>query len=546
MVVARPASTWQPWLPPLGTLGATIMRGVTATPAGWSAPGGQAAVRSLVTQVSVPSDGSYSRRSELELPVVQDVRRQAQSGGTWRAVAELAARGPAAAAVAESLSTAVVRARAPSTVSKYSSWTARFSAFRSSTLLLSGGAVPSSPAVVAMWVAALAQEGLMPGTLEGAVSAVAWAHRVAAEPDPTTDAIVRLALDGAKRMNARPSQHMDEFTVPQIQQIVSDLVKKPRMQAIRTAAMLVVAFSCLLRPAELLALRRQDLSDETDGIQVVIRAAKNDQLHLSTCRFVPVLPGELVCPATVLRNYLLRLDSFPRAVPAALPGGGPLWPNLRGGEAGEPLWDSALAYDPATRALRAACDASGVTSERLTWHSCRSGGATAAYDNGAAPLTVQALGAWRSDTFERYVRHNKGKLLQASRVVWAATGPAGPTRPPQELMRPAAPLPASLAPPLSASHRPSTAEPAYQSSREPTNRHGWSTSAAAAIDMPVEEQQLDDDDDTIVVSSAVGHAAIMAAATASKRQYPRRTRRVMRRFSYPLSSSYKTPTGRFA
>ena len=348
------------------------------------------------------------------------------TGPTWLAVDALRDAGnPVLMAAAASLSTAVARARAPATVKKYSAWVEQLAEFCERIQACSSSPVPTPPAVLALWVAALGDQGYAPSTIDGAVSAVAWAHRQEGLADPSQDAVVRLALDGAKRINARPVLKKDEFTLPQVCMLVTHLRAAGSFSCLRTAAMLATAFSCMLRPGELVVLKQSELTVSADCIAVYVRCAKNDQMHLGSTRYVPRCPSSDVCPYAVVVQYLARLHALPQPSDIS-PEGLPLWPALVGGHEGAVKWHRSISYDAATQLLHGACVDCGLDASRLSWHSCRSGGATAAYRGGAAPLTVQAAGNWRSDVYESYVRHDADHLLTASRLIWSAPLAAAP------------------------------------------------------------------------------------------------------------------------
>ena len=368
---------------------------------------------------------------------------------SWADVALLArAGGPEASLAVAGLRRVLAKARAPGTLARYSGWAQQLLAFAAS-LRLSKASWPCSPAVVSLWVASLAAKGLAPSTIEGAVAAVAWSHRAGGHADPTVDPLVRLALDGAVRSNARPIHHSGAFTLTHITSLVAHLTASSELVHLRTAAMLVLAFGALLRLDELVHLRIGDVDIEPLGLSLYIARSKTDQRALGSRKFVASAPaGAQVCPVRTFTTYRARLLRV-AALPLGLPLKGPLWPQFSGGVPAAVLWAKAVSKDGARRALSDALLACGLTAYSYTWHSCRAGGATSVSQAGVAPLTVQALGGWSSGAYRSYVRHGDADLRAAARAVW--TAPSLPQPPPCVLpprgLSPLVPPPPPLATP---------------------------------------------------------------------------------------------------
>lgn len=343
------------------------------------------------------------------------------SGPVWSEVAAVsAAGGPSARSAAAVLEHTVLHARAPSTLAGYARWVRQLRAF---TLHISPGASawPASPAHVALWVADLAGRSLAPSTLEGAVAAIAWAHHAAGEPDPTTDPVVRLALDGATRLNARPANQKPALSAIQVCTLMSHLSAKPELRHWRTAAMLAISFGGFLRLDELVRLRLSDVTAEPGRLCILVRRSKTDQLAHGHRKYVAVAPaGAPVCPVRTFARYRARLL---RSAPISPPTSLPLWPRIMGGVDGEAMWSKSVSKDVARRALAEVLDVCGLGDVGYTWHSCKSGAATAAFRAGVAPLTIQALGGWTSDAYRVYVRHDDDELRDAASAVWSAAAP---------------------------------------------------------------------------------------------------------------------------
>ena len=86
--------------------------------------------------------------------------------------------------------------------------------------------------------------------------------------------------------------------------------------------------------------------------------------------------------------------------------------QLRGNKGGPLFQFDTGAY--LTRAILSSILAKGLPGEiNLNTHSFRIGGATAAFKAGLSPDVIKKLGRWKSDAYQKYIRHPRGHLDQA-------------------------------------------------------------------------------------------------------------------------------------
>ena len=369
----------------------------------------------------IPSPASVVAVPVQPQPLPVDVGALLRAGPTWDGVTQLVSLQPELRPMQLALESLVRGARAPSTVLKYEHSMLRLSAFMIDNLRIDMQ-LPIPPAVLALWIVSLQQRGLAPSSLQGAVAAVAWAHRAAGFSSPTVDQVVRLALDGAVRANAAPVNRKQPFLPDQIVSMVTSLCSQPSLKSLRTAAMLCIAFGALLRLAELRDLRLGDVSVLSDHLLVSVRKSKTDQLRQGSVRLIPALPADVVCPRKVFQDYRSQLVA---AYALPVTDEFPLWPSLSGGLQPRPLSTTVpMSADSARAELKKVCLDSGLDPSSFTWHSCRSGGATSAARHGVPEPLVQTLGAWKSDAVKRYVRWADDTLLGAATRVWHPIQPS--------------------------------------------------------------------------------------------------------------------------
>ena len=230
-------------------------------------------------------------------------------------------------------------------------------------------ALPAEPRTVALYVTAH-QDRLRPATLLRRLSAIAVAHRGAAQPSPTGSELVRRAVAGLRRKHgARPAGKTALVTAPlsaicarlhaleinaaqlaaaaaALQQTAGASEQRRRLnkrlraaqatalRARRDRALLLLGYAAALRRSELVALDIADLVETEHGLQIFIARSKTDQTGLG--EFVGVAHGHppdsctITCP---VRAWACWRDALARELD----------------QLGEPLHPLAPAFRPLTR-----------------------------------------------------------------------------------------------------------------------------------------------------------------------------------------------------
>lgn len=160
--------------------------------------------------------------------------------------------------------------------------------------------LPALPETVALFVAAEAQAGRRPSTLQRRIAAIRLAHRAADLESPTHADVVTGAMRGIRREHGtRPTQKAP-ILAEQLKELV-DRIDLETLAGIRDRALLLVGFAAALRRSELAALEWADIEWVHQGMRVHIRRSKTDQEAQG--EYVPVPLGGDYCPVTALRAW---------------------------------------------------------------------------------------------------------------------------------------------------------------------------------------------------------------------------------------------------
>lgn len=311
----------------------------------------------------------------------------------------------------------IANATPPNTVRAYA---ADRAAFRRWCALTGRTPLPATAETAAEYATYLAIGGALredgsrhgpaaPRTIERALSAIRTEHRENGYRDQPDLLGARRVIKDHRRDRTTSGvrdRQAAALTIDDLRAMV-DACDPGTLAGARDRALIVLGFSMMVRRSELVALNTLgDISETRDGVDVLIRWSKTDQDAVG--ELVPVHYGShpRTCPVRLLRTWRERLG-------AIRPGEGPLWtpidkqdrlPHLPG-YCGKP-GTGRLTGKAVGIILRETARKAGVSTEALSAHSLRAGGATAAYRAGNDLLAISRRGRWKdgSPVLLRYIR----------------------------------------------------------------------------------------------------------------------------------------------
>ena len=253
-------------------------------------------------------------------------------------------------------------------------------------------ALPAAPALVAVYLASLADRGLAPPSISRALAAIAFAHKRAGELPPQrtqSGSLINDALAGIRRSRTSRPARKDPADADIIMQLLW-AIQGSGLPALRDRAIISLGMALAARRSELVALDVSDLAWQERGLRITIRRSKTDQEGQGVVVAVP--EGRRLTPLVHLRSWLAAAGIVE----------GPLFrPFWKGGRIREArLSDHAVACVIKARAL-----AAGLDPARYAGHSLRAGFVTEAARNGADIWKIQQVSRHKSmQVLSTYVR----------------------------------------------------------------------------------------------------------------------------------------------
>jgi site-specific recombinase XerD len=303
----------------------------------------------------------------------------------------------ALAAPAEPLAKLVDRARAYATDSRASStkkaYLSDFASFQAWCARQGVPSDPTTPATVAVYLAALADAGRKSSTIERALAGIAWAQRSRGHEWFRAHPAIAAVMSGIRRQNGTaPSQ---KAPVVDLELAIFVATLDDSLRGLRDRAVLTMGWFGAFRRSELVALDVADVKKEREGLVVTLRRSKRDQEGRGAEKGIPYASNPALCPVRALAAWL----------EAAHIESGPLFRGVDqlGHVATEALSDRSVA-----RIVQRVAKAAGLDPTTVGGHSLRAGFATTAAKKGKSLDAIMRQTLHKSEQVARgYIRHAK-------------------------------------------------------------------------------------------------------------------------------------------
>ena len=259
--------------------------------------------------------------------------------------------------------------------------------------------MPTTPEVVAAYLATLADAGKSASTVMRRLAAITYAHRRLGHADPTAADRVRRVLTGIRRTIGTAPKQKAPATAKYVKAMLKAL--PDTLPGKRDRALILIGFAAALRRSELVALDVSDVERQPEGVLIHIRRSKTDQEGAGHTVAVP--RGTKLRPIAAIDDWLA----------AAGIASGPIFRPINKGGTVSPgrLTDQSVALVIKHRAAAAKLDPT-----LFSGHSLRAGFVTSALEDGADTLRVMDQTRHRSvDTLRKYDRRAKAFTAHAGK-----------------------------------------------------------------------------------------------------------------------------------
>ena len=274
--------------------------------------------------------------------------------------------------------------------------------------------IPAAPFYICLYINDLVLDGCKYGALTAAETGIRWGHLTSGIANPMDNDFVQIILEGARRTVGKPpSQQKEPLTVEMAKKAVDLLGIGGSLLQKRTIIICLLGFSGFLRISELISIQVKHLSFLEDHLEIEIPKAKNDQQRQGHIVHI-ARTGTQYCPVSRLEGYLnitgLQSNEENYVISRlAKTRDGHKAHGLR------PLADTTI-RDIFNREVAPICES--IEPGAYCLHSLRSGGASAAINEGVSERLIGKHGRWKSGmSRDRYLKDSKKQRLSITKAI---------------------------------------------------------------------------------------------------------------------------------
>ena len=252
---------------------------------------------------------------------------------------------------------------------------------------------PTTPAALAVYLAALGDAGRKASTIERALAGITWAQRSRGHEWQKAHPAIAAVMTGVRRKHGTAPMQKTPVVDEGLALLVGTLGED--LRGLRDRALLTLGWFGAFRRSELVALTVADVKKEREGLVVAVRSSKGDQEGRGAEKGIPYASSPALCPVRALAAWFEASGLSEGPIFRAI--------DRHGRIASEGLSDRTVA-----RIVQAAAERAGLDPKAFAGHSLRSGFATTAAKKGKSLDAIMRQTLHKSEHVARsYIRHAK-------------------------------------------------------------------------------------------------------------------------------------------
>lgn len=254
--------------------------------------------------------------------------------------------------------------------------------------------VPADPFYVALYLNSILQNNGTKGALTDSFYGIRWGHHISGLFSPTDHPFLQVVFEGCKRSsNNKPRQKKDPITSDMIKEWVNAYGDEENLPKLRFLLICVLGFTGFMRIDEILKVQLKHLKFTVSHLEITLEKSKTDQLREGNIIYISKLDSKY-CPVKILKRFMsLAKFDIHRDVNAFLICR--LHKTNKGHSASREL---GIAYSRAREIFKEHISQFDTEGRNFGLHSLRSGGASAAAQNGVSDRLISKHGRWVSES----------------------------------------------------------------------------------------------------------------------------------------------------
>ena len=253
--------------------------------------------------------------------------------------------------------------------------------------------LPSEPKIVSLYLTHLSKNSKI-STLRRRLVSISMVHKLKGYYLDTKHPIIVENLMGIKRTKGSIQKGKKPLLINHLKLIINVInqQKIDDIKKLRDKSIILVGFGGGFRRTELISIDYEDLEFVSEGLKILIKKSKTDQLGEGMVKGLPYFTNQRYCPVSNLKKWLetSKIKS------------GPIFRRFSKGLF---LSDKRLTDQSVVLLIKKYLGLAGIENKNFAGHSLRSGFATAAAESGADERSIMAMtGHKTTQMVRRYIR----------------------------------------------------------------------------------------------------------------------------------------------
>jgi site-specific recombinase XerD len=255
------------------------------------------------------------------------------------------------------------------------------------------GSLPTEPKIVALYLTYLSKKSKI-STLKRRLVSISMVHKLKGHYLDTKHPIIVENLMGIRRIKGSYQNGKKPLLISHLKAIINVIneEKISQFKKLRDKSIILIGFAGGFRRSEIISINYEDIDFVEEGLKIIIRKSKTDQLGEGMIKGLPYFDNENYCPVLNLKKWLeiSKIKS------------GPIFRRFYKGLT---LTDKRLSDQSVVLLMKRYLILAGIENKNFAGHSLRSGFATVAADSGADERSIMAMtGHKTTQMVRRYIR----------------------------------------------------------------------------------------------------------------------------------------------
>ena len=253
--------------------------------------------------------------------------------------------------------------------------------------------LPTEPKIVSLYLTYLSKTSKI-STLRRRLVSISMVHRLKGLYLDTKHPIIIENLMGIKRVKGTIQKGKKPILINHLKSIINVIneQKIADIKKLRDKSIILVGFAGGFRRTELISIDYEDLEFVEEGLKILLRKSKTDQVGEGMIKGLPYFTNENYCPVLNLKKWL-EISKIKT---------GPIFKRFSKGSF---LTEKRLTDQSVVLLIKEYLKLAGIENKNFAGHSLRSGFATVAAESGADERSIMSMtGHKTTQMVRRYIR----------------------------------------------------------------------------------------------------------------------------------------------